>query len=116
MDAFFGITVDEVFAYRITVATDENTTVRAYLSTDYSRDPNQTSLAYSRDGDTGYLTTSNGQFNFMVVLPNGYEIDEISAVGHFEKLIAPADTGAENVYRITGISGDLNITITTAPK
>ena len=113
MDAAFGVIIDEPLAYKINIVCDDNIYVRVYYSNDYSKDPCKTNIAYSRNSDTGYLTTSDGQLNFKIALVDGYEVDKIIIDGNYKNLKGPSDTGVEDVYRITKIAGELTVTITT---
>ena len=72
------------------------------------------SSAIARNGDTGEADTSgDGQINFVVVPAAGYSVDSVSVSGPYKNLKGPSDTGADNAYRITKITGDLTISITT---
>ena len=58
----------------------------------------------------------NGQLNFKVETEEGYAVSEIEVVGGYYKNIkTPSDTGTAGVYRITGILGDVEVTIHTTP-
>ena len=95
---------------------DDNVdSVDVYYTQDYTAvSENDVTKTTIRNSDTGEIDTSgSGQLNFKVNLKNGYEIDNIDIEGNYKNLKTPADTGVENVYRITKITSDLNITITT---
>ena len=111
MDAVFGVNINESLAFRINIVCDENTYVRVYFSNDYTKDPCKVDTAYSRNSDTGYLTSTDGQLNFVVVFADGYGIDEITIDGTYKNHKGPSDTGMANVYRITKIASDLTINI-----
>ena len=70
-------------------------------------------VAYSRDKATGALTKTDGQVNFLVVLEEGYEIDTVSAEGGYKNLKGEEDTGLATGYRLTKITGEVTVTITT---
>ena len=112
LDNAFGVSISESFGHKLNIVSNENVIVRAYLTSDYTLDQNQTDVAYSRNSDTGYLSASDGQLNFAIILEDGYEIDKISIEGTYKNLKGPSDTGLANLYRITKISSELTITIT----
>ena len=59
--------------------------------------------------------SGDGQLNFKVMPAEGYEIDNIIITGSCKNLKGPADTGAENVYRITKVVSNLTITVNVRP-
>ena len=71
--------------------------------------------AFSRNSDTGEPDSSgSGQINFTVVLAEGYALGDITATsGTYKNIKGPSDTGLANTYRITKISADTTVTITT---
>ena len=74
-------------------------------------------FANPRNSDTGLIDCSgDGQINFVVNLETGYDLESVSAepAGAYKNLKGPSDTGVENGYRLTKVSGDLTITVTTA--
>ncbi len=74
--------------------------------------------AFARSSDTGeILQDGNGQVNFVVVPAEGYVIDEIVAepAENYGNLKGPADTGSENAYRITKITGRVDVTVKVKP-
>ena len=97
--------------YVVTFDTDEHSSVTVYDTQDTTGIGSENaSSAYARDGSTGdILTDGNGQVNFVVVLDDGYEIDSVSADANFKNLKQIDSTS----YRITKITGDVNVTITT---
>lgn len=70
-----------------------------------------------RDPDTGDIigNAGEGQVNFTVVLNDGYIISDISATpsAHFKQIKGPADTDKADTYRVTKVTGDIDIIITT---
>ena len=101
--------------YKITFVCDEHVSVVVYRTQDMSADGEQTNTAYSREGGTGTLTKSgDGQVNFMLVFDDGYELKNITAtVGNYNNIKYPNETEVENGYRITKITGDLTVTVTS---
>ena len=87
-----------------------------YYTHDYTC-PNETDVetTVARDGDTGELCSDgSGQVNFTVVLYPGYTISGVSATaGTYKNIKGPEDTGLANTYRVTKITGDMTITVTT---
>jgi uncharacterized repeat protein (TIGR02543 family) len=72
-------------------------------------------LTHPRSPDTGLIDGSgNGQVNFVVNLQPGYAIAGVAAGPEtsYKNLKVPADTGIENGYRVTKVSGDLTVTVT----
>ena len=74
-----------------------------------------TGTTVSRSSATGEPdSTGDGQVNFTIVLNDGYALDSVSVTaGTYKNIKGPTDTGLANTYRITKISGDATITITT---
>jgi len=56
-------------------------------------------------------TSGDGQVNFKVIIDDGYHLDSINITGSYKNIKDPSDTGADFVYRITKVSGDLTINI-----
>ena len=71
--------------------------------------------ANPRDGDSGLIDCSGeGQVNFQVILADGYELESVAAepTSAYKNLKGPSDTGMENGYRVTKVTGDFAITVT----
>ena len=86
--------------------------VNVYYTQDYtSADETGVTSAVARDSGTGYpVVNGDGQVNFTVVLKDGYTLDSVTAAGAYKNV---KDTGIENTYRITKISGAVTISVTT---
>lgn len=86
--------------------------VNVYYTQDYtSADETGVTTAVARDGDSGYaVVTGDGQINFVVILKDGYTLDSVTASGAYKNV---KDTGVENTYRITKVSGAVTISVTT---
>ena len=101
--------------FEITFATDENVTVTVYPTQNLTgTDGETTTVAKSRDGDTGALLgDGNGQVNFVLTFAEGYELGSITVTPTegYNKVKGSADTGAENGYRITKITRNLTVTV-----
>lgn len=86
-----------------------------YTSSDYSTaSETNVTAAVARDSSTGYpVISGDGQINFKVNPDDGYEVDAVTATtGTYKNIKEPADTGADNTYRITKVTGNTTITIT----
>ncbi len=73
--------------------------------------------AFARDSATGEPDDSgNGHVNFRVLPAEGYRVQEIRAepAEHFKNLKGPEDTGGENRWRITKITGRVDVTVRLA--
>lgn len=114
-------TTDPVTAF---FSTDEGVaSVDTYYTQDYSH-PNETNVSSTtvRDKDTGELynpeadpNKEKGQVNFTVNLKPGYVISSITATPktNYKNLKGPADTEHAGTYRLTKVTGDVEIVITT---
>ena len=88
-----------------------------YFTKDYT-EPSLTNATatIARDGDTGDIVVNgDGQINFAVVLKDGYAISEVTATKGAYKNIKDIGSDLANGYRITKVTGDLTITVTTVP-
>ena len=98
----------------------ENATIDIYYTkNDYSKaDESNVKTAVARDSDSGDpVVSGEGQINFKVNPAEGYEVDGTPVVtGNYKNIKGAADTGVENVYRITKIADNLTIKITTKKK
>lgn len=86
--------------------------VNVYYTQDYtSADETSVTTAVARDSGTGNpVVTGDGQINFVVVLKNGYTLNSVTAEGAYKNV---KDTGVENTYRITKVTGAVTINVTT---
>lgn len=111
--------VEEDQGYTVSFIVDEHTTVTVYATQeDMTSGANGevSTTAKSKDGDTGVITSNDGQVNFVLSFSEGYEIDTISVDGSYNKVKGSGDTLVENGYRITKVASDLTVTITTKEK
>ena len=105
--------------YTVTFAGDSGvSSVTVYLTQDYAGESeavSATGATVSRSSATGEPdSTGDGQVNFTVVLKDGYALDSVTATaGTYKNIKGPADTGLANTYRITKLSADTVIAITT---
>ncbi len=105
-------------AYKASFVCGEGSSVTVYESQD-TTGPGLANAAvgYARDGDTGALDCSgNGQVNFVLKAAEGYRIKRVTAQPkeNYKNLKLPTETGVENGYRVTKLTGDVTITVTTA--
>lgn len=100
--------------YKATFVTDSHVTVTVSDTQDFTNANENVTEAYARSSATGEVDTSgDGQVNFMVVLEEGYEVDSVTVTpANYKNLKLPAELGA-NTYRITKITGDITVSITT---
>lgn len=99
--------------------TDDHVTVYVYETQDMTGEGNAATTAYARDGETGaILSNGTGQVNFLLVFDEGYQLDAIVVdnAENYNKIKGEADTGVKNGYRVTKISGELTVTITSVEK
>lgn len=99
--------------YAITFETDEFVSVKVYETQDLTGEGAAPEGAVSRNADTGIPTKTDGQVNFVLSFTEGYELDEITITGEYNKLKGSGDTGTENGYRITKVTGDLTVSVTS---
>ena len=93
----------------------EHATIDIYYQQTYTEDPDEVNVttAAARSSETGEPDmTGNGQISFKVVPEEGYFIGDIAVSGLYKNFKLPAETGAENVYRITKVASDLTVTVT----
>ena len=124
LSAFGGLTVlaeeeAEETGFTVTFAGDEGVaSITVYETQDYtgaSISLARDGTTFSRNSDTGAPDNSgSGQVNFTVVVAEGYALTGVSATsGTYKNIKGPEDTGLPNTYRITKISADTTVTITT---
>ena len=105
-----------VESYQANFVVDENVSVTIFDTQDMTSSGYESTVAYSRDGESGEkVSDGTGQINFILSFSDGYELDNIviSPTSGYKNLKGSADTGVENGYRITKITSDLSITITS---
>lgn len=102
--------------YEVTFVTDGNCSVSTYLTQDTSAAYEENaSSAYARNSDSGQKDISgNGQCNFSVIASEGYAVQSVTVtdgVSNYKNLkVVDAEA---NIYRLTKITGNLTVTITT---
>lgn len=98
---------------------DEHVSVNVYYKQSYET-PDETDVSATtvRNGDTGEPDgTGSGQINIALSVADGYEIDSITIDGGYKNLKDISETeGINNLYRITKITSDITVTVTTKEK
>ena len=118
LDNYYGVSIDETanHAYRAAFSCLKGSQVYVYASQDYAAEPVRAAEAYSVNGATGELTKTNGQVDFKVTVPEGTMASvSVSPAGAYASLLTPAETGEPGVYRVTGMTADVKVTVTNAP-
>ncbi len=106
----------ETDGFKATFVTDSHASITASDTQDFTDAYENVTEAYARDSSTGAIDTAgNGQVNFKIILEDGYEVDavEVSPSSNYKNLKGPDDTEIENGYRITKMTGDVTVTVTT---
>ena len=105
---------DEATGFKATFTADSGvSTIDVYYTQDYT-EASETGVteALPRDSETGAASYSGtGQVNFKVNLAEGYEVTSITATSGTYKNIKKV---AADTYRVTQITADTEINITTA--
>jgi hypothetical protein len=108
--------------FTATFDVDSHASITTYTTQDYTKADGtvqNATTALSRNGDTGAATTDGtGQVNFTVVPAEGYEVDkvEVTPEGKFSNIKGATDTKKADTYRVTKITGDITIKVTTKEK
>lgn len=99
--------------YKVTFVSD-HATIDVYYTQDYTAaDETDVTTAYARNSSTGEIDSSgNGQVNFKVTVDDGYTLQSVSADANYKNLKGQDDTGVENLYRLTKITGEVTVTVT----
>ncbi len=95
-----------------------HTTTRASVKTFDTQDPTQggtenADFAFARNAAGEIDNDGNGQVTFRIVTAEGYVVRQIRAEPEdsFDSITALTDSGAENAYRITGVTGRVDVTV-----
>lgn len=105
--------------YTATFNTDEHASIDIYYTQDYtSANETGAKTAIARNSDTGESDgTGEGQINFRVVTDEGYKVESVTVDGTYKNLKDLSLTELiDNLYRITKVASDLNITVTTTAE
>lgn len=96
--------------------------ITTYNTQDYTNPDNifeNQTVAYARSSETGeILTNGDGQVNFTAVVEPGYVVDTVTVTPkeHYNNIKGKSDTGMDNTFRVTKITGPVSIAITTKPE
>ncbi len=101
--------------YTATFSADDNCSILVYDTEDYTATPEETTSATTKDGSTG-TESSTGEINFKVSLAEGYTVESIVVSSTSGNLVLPYTTCAKDVYRITDLTEDTTVTVTTVLK
>ena len=101
------VEVEEIpLGYTVDFTINNGGSIMIYSGKDYSVDGDITNTTLVTD------MSGDGQANFKVIIPDGYEIESIVVTGSYKNLKGPEDTGAPNIYRITKVAGNLTVNVT----
>ena len=107
------VTVGKLLGYQVIFVCDEGVSVKVFDGQDYSVPPTSSDTAYSRDKNGKLTKDGEGQVNFEVVFEGDRSLDGIAVypISGYKNCKGKADTGVDNVYRITKITSDLIVVI-----
>lgn len=100
--------------YEVSFVTDGHAVIDVYHTKDYTT-PDETGVisTFARSSEGELDMTGDGQVNFKVTVEDGYEVVSVSANKNYKNLKDSSDTGVENIYRLTKITGNVTVTIST---
>ena len=105
-------------AFRADFARSEGCSIRMYETRDFTGKVQYAPASVlARNGETGKADLmGNGEVNFTISVPEGCRVGRISIEpeGNYDQLLRPYATGTPNGYRITGIRGDISVSVETA--
>lgn len=114
-DEWFGVTITEAAgsACKVIFNAPDGVSVLVYPSQDYTAAPTEAKYAWSVTKD-GELTKDGGQIDFTVIPPEGYKVASVTAgTENSQNIMGPDETGLADTYRITTISDNLTVNIST---
>lgn len=104
----------------VNFVTDEHTTVDLYYTKDDYSQPNETNVITAKvrgKGSTEIDNSGEGQVNFRVNVDEGYTYTVTAAPAeNFKNCKGEEETEVADIWRITKITGDLTVTITSTKK
>ena len=110
-------TVCGVVAIEIAIDCDEHASVTVYATNSFDQVVGVgATSAYPRDKDSGQIVgAGSGQIYFIVNPDDDYAVASVTAepATAYNKLKGPGETGVENGYNITKITGEFTIVVTT---
>lgn len=100
--------------YEVSFVTDGHAVIDVYHTKDYTT-PDETGVirTFARSSKGELDMTGDGQVNFKVTVEDGYEVVSVSADKNYKNLKDSADTGVENIYRLTKITGNVTVSVST---
>ena len=104
-------------AFTATFVCSEGVSVTAYPSQDLTAGGTaQAETVFVRSADGAIDVSGSGQVNFVVVLDEGYSLENLSVTptASFKNLKGPDELGVENAYRVTKVTGNLTVTVTAS--
>ena len=105
-------------AFAVSIQKANNCTVKVYEDQTYSGAVQlNPSSVLARNGVSGKVDfTGDGEVNFTAAVSEGYRVGriKIEPEENYDKLLRPAATGVAGGYRITGIRGDITVSVDTA--
>ena len=119
-DITISVVTEATSEYKATFTKGNNVkSIDIYHSSVYGQTPDELdvtdAVVLNSNGETD--TSGEGQINFRVNVEEGYVVKEIQITGaYYKNLKLPEDTGAENVYRITKVTGDIKVEVTAMMK
>lgn len=104
--------IEETEGYTVTFSCPEGVRILVYPGQDYNESPTEAYTTFSVDGDTGSPTKTDGQVNFKIVGDDPNAVYSVTASPNkYKKLKGFEETGVPNLFRMTKISGDVNVSI-----
>ncbi len=91
------------------------TSVTVYEKNNFTGNPiENATVVHPRDKSSGWIECGgDGQVNFLVIVNPGFVLEPVSAApaGSFKNLKGEEDTGIENGYRMTKVTGNPTVTV-----
>lgn len=104
-------------SYQVEFITDSHATVDVYYGKDYTKQPDVTNATSTEARSDGEIDISgDGQVNFKINVEEGYELVSVTADANYKNLKDSTETGAADVYRLTKITGNVNVKIETKKR
>ena len=104
--------VPEPEGWNVTFVCDPGVDVWVYPGSDYTKTPERTTATVSVGSADGVPTKTDGQVNFLLTGLNPLDAFEVSAAPkNYKNLKDSGETGQENTWRITKITGEITVTV-----
>ncbi|MBQ3375935.1 MAG: cell wall-binding repeat-containing protein [Erysipelotrichaceae bacterium] len=99
----------------VTFECSAGTSVTVYEKNDFTSNPiENATVVHPRDKSSGWIECGgDGQVNFLVIVDPGFVLEPVTAgpEGSFKNLKGKEDTGIENGYRMTKVTGNPKVTV-----